>query len=307
MNMGASGIAPTFSAVYGGRLIKKRTAALLFTLFVILGAVTLGRGVVKTLSQGILPQEFINFNVALVILSSATLSLFLANLLAIPESTSMVTVGAVVGAGLYFRHIQLKTFLWLIPMWLTFPIISFLLTFFLYRVLYPPHHGNIWLYQKIFYNERKIRKLAVAVSCYGAFAVGTNNVANAIGPLVGAKLLDVDLGLLLLAPLFGIGAVVFGRRNIETFGKEIVPLGLITSNLICLVTGSLLIIASSLGAPFPYVQLTGLSIFAISCIKNGHHVTLSHHITRKTFMVWTLTPLLSIFVSYLLLTLLVRS
>ena len=307
MNMGASGIAPTFSAVYGGRLIKKRTAALLFTLFVILGAVTLGRGVVKTLSQGILPQEFINFNVALVILSSATLSLFLANLLAIPESTSMVTVGAVVGAGLYFRHIQLKTFLWLIPMWLTFPIISFLLTFFLYRVLYPPHHGNIWLYQKIFYNERKIRKLAVAVSCYGAFAVGTNNVANAIGPLVGAKLLDVDLGLLLLAPLFGIGAVVFGRRNIETFGKEIVPLGLITSSIVSVVTGSLLIIASSLGAPFPYVQLTGLSIFAISCIKNGHHVTLSHHITRKTFMVWTLTPLLSIFVSYLLLTLLVRS
>ena len=147
----------------------------------------------------------------------------------------------------------------------------------------------------------------MAVSCYGAFAVGTNNVANAIGPLVGAKLLDVDLGLLLLAPLFGIGAVVFGRRNIETFGKEIVPLGLITSSIVSVVTGSLLIIASSLGAPFPYVQLTGLSIFAISCIKNGHHVTLSHHITRKTFMVWTLTPLLSIFVSYLLLTLLVRS
>ena len=27
MNMGASGIAPTFSAVYGGKLIKKKTAA----------------------------------------------------------------------------------------------------------------------------------------------------------------------------------------------------------------------------------------------------------------------------------------
>lgn len=306
MNMGGSGIAPTFSAAYGGRLIRKRTAALLFTLFVIIGAATLGRGVVKTLSQGILPKEFINADVALVILFSATLSLFLANLLAIPESTSMVTVGSIVGAGLYFKHIQIKTFFWLIPMWLAFPIISFLLTFFIYRIIYPPHNNNLWLYQKIFSNEKKLKMLVLIISCYGAFAVGTNNVANAIGPLVGAGLINSTTGLLLVAPLFGLGAIVFGKRNIETFGKEVVPLGLITSNLVCLVTGTLLIIASSLGAPFPYVQLNALSIFAISCVKNGHRVTLSHHITRKTFMVWTLTPLLAVTVSYLSLVLFLR-
>lgn len=306
MNMGASGIAPTFSAVYGARLIKKKWAALLFTIFVILGALTLGRGVVKTLSQGILPKDYINPDVALIILSSATLSLFLANLLAIPESTSMVTVGAVVGAGLYFEHLQFKTFLWLIPMWIGFPVISFALTFLIYRIIYPPHHKNLWLYEKIFYNEKFLRICALLVSCYGAFAVGTNNVANAVGPLSAAGLLSPTKGLFLIAPLFGLGALTFGQRNIETFGKEVVPLGLITSNIVCLVTGSLLIIASSLGAPFPYVQLNALSIFAISCIKNGHRVTLNHHITRRTFMVWTLTPLLAVGVSYLLLNLLLK-
>ncbi len=306
MNMGGSGIAPTFSAIYGGRLVKKRLATLLFTLFVIIGAITLGRGVVKTLSQGILPKDFITVDVALIILLAATSSLFLANLLAIPESTSMVTVGAVTGAALYFGHIKLKTFLWLIPMWIGFPVISFLATFFLYRIIYPPHPGNLWLYQKIFSNEKKLEKFALAVSCYGAFAVGTNNVANAIGPLVGANVIDANSGLLLVAPFFGLGAFIFGRRNIETFGKEVVPLGLITSNLVCLVTGSLLIIASSLGAPFPYVQLNALSIFAISCIKNGHRFTLSHHVTKRTFMVWTLTPLLAIVVSYGLLAIFIR-
>ena len=35
MNMGASGIAPSFSAVFGGSLIKKTTALLLFTVFVV--------------------------------------------------------------------------------------------------------------------------------------------------------------------------------------------------------------------------------------------------------------------------------
>lgn len=303
INMGASGIAPTFSAVYGGRLINKRLAALLFTIFVISGAAILGRGVVKTLSQGILPKGLINTDVAIVILVSATLSLFLANLLAIPESTSMVTVGAVVGAGLYFKHIQLKTFLWLIPMWLSLPIISFIVTLRLYRIIYPPRHGNLWLYEKILSNEKKLRILAIVISCYGAFAVGTNNVANAVGPLVAAGKINSNTALWLIAPLFGIGAFFFGKRNIETFGKEVVPLGLITSNLICLVTGSLLILASSLGAPFPYVQLNALSVFAISCVKDGHRFTLNHHITKRTFMVWTLTPLLAISVSYLLLTL----
>lgn len=306
MNMGGSGIAPTFSAVYGGGLIKKKIAALLFTIFVILGAATLGRGVVKTLSQGILPKEFINPDVALIILASATLSLFLANILAIPESTSMVTVGAVVGAGLYFGHIQIKTFFWLIPMWLAFPAISFALTFWLYRIMYPPRQNNLWLYQKIFSNERALKRLAVIISCYSAFAVGTNNVANAVGPLMAAGVLTMNKGLIMVAPLFGLGALVFGKRNIETFGKEVVPLGLITSNIVCLVTGSLLIIASSLGAPFPYVQLNALSIFAISCIKNGHRFTLNHHITKRTFMVWTLTPLLAISVSYILLSLFVK-
>lgn len=307
MNMGASGIAPTFSAVYGARLVKKKTASLLFTIFVMLGAMTLGRGVVKTLSQGILPREFINADVAIIILSSATLSLFLANLLAIPESTSIATVGSIVGAALYFKHIQLKTFLWLVPLWIGFPALSFILTFLLYRIIYPPHHGNLWLYQRIFYNEQKLKVLATLISCYGAFAVGTNNVANAVGPLVGAKLIDHNLGLFLIAPLFGLGAFIFGKRNMETFGKEVVPLGLITSNLICLITGSLLILASSLGAPFPYVQLNALSIFAISCVKNGHRFTLSHHITKKTLMVWTLTPLLATSVSYLLLSLFLRN
>src|SRR3989338_9313756 len=118
--------------------------------------------------------------------------------------------------------------------------------------------------------------------------------------------MDGNAGLILIAPLFGIGALFFGKRNLETFGKEIVPLGLITSNLVCLVTGSLLIIASILGAPFPYVQLSALSVFAISCIKNGHKVTLNHHITKKTIMVWTLTPLLSISVSYFLLLLFLK-
>lgn len=304
MNMGASGIAPSFASIYGGKLIKKRNAIILFGLFVILGAIILGRNVTLTLGKNLLPQEFVNFDVVLKILVSATLSLFVANLLKIPQSTSQITVGAIVGTGLYFRHLNLKTlFLKIIPMWVILPLSAYILTLLVYKVIYPPQHDNLHIYQRIFANEKKLRLSALIASCYVAFAIGTNNVANAVGPLFGAGLLGITSGLFLIAPLFGLGALLIGKGPLETVGKEIVPLGLVSSTLVSFVTATLLIFASILGIPQSLVQLNLSSIFAISCIKNGHKYTLNHRIIRRTFIVWLITPLLALFTSYLLLTL----
>lgn len=277
---------------------------MLFGLFVILGAVSLGRNVSLTLGKNLLPQEFLNFDVALIILSAATLSLFLANMLKIPQSTSQVTVGAVVGAGLFFKHLYLKVlFLKILPMWVILPLLSYILTFLLYNKVYPPQNDNLHIYQKIFAHGKKLRLSSLVVSCYVAFAIGTNNVANAVGPLFGAGIIGITSGLVLIAPLFGLGAGIIGKGPLETAGSEIVPLGLFSSTLVSFVTATVLLVASFLGIPQSLVQLNLFSIFAISCVKNGHKHTLGHHITKRTFMVWTLTPLLAISVSYLLLTL----
>ncbi len=304
LNMGASGIAPAFASTYGGHLVKKKKAFLLFGLFVILGAVTLGRGVAVTLGKSLIPQEFINFNVVLIILGSATSGLFLANILRIPQSTSQVTVGAIVGAGLYFKHLNVTTLFWkILPLWVILPLFSYFLTWLIYRKIYPPEHDNLHIYQKLFANEKKLRLSALVMSCYVAFAIGTNNVGNAVGPLFGAGILGVNLGLILVSPIFGIGALVLGEGTLETAGKEIVPLGLFSSTLVSFVTATLLIFASLLGIPQSLVQLNIFSIFAISCLKNGHRCTLDQRLTKKTFLIWSVTPLISIFISYLLLSL----
>jgi len=301
-NMGASGVAPSFAAAYGGKLIKKKKAFLLFSLFVILGAVILGRNVTITLGKSILPKEFIDFNVTLVILGSAALGLFLANILKIPQSTSQVTVGAIVGAGLFFKHLNLETiFLKIFPAWIILPFLSFVFTWIIYRRIYPPDHDNLHIYQRLFANERKLRFSALVSSCYVAFAIGANNVGNAVGPLFAAGILGINLGLILVAPLFGIGALFLGKGNLETAGKEIVPLGLFSCTLVSFVTGTLLIIASILGIPQSLVQLNICSIFAISCLKNGHRFTLDQQLTRRTFLVWLVTPLISTGLVYLFL------
>lgn len=304
MNMGASGLAPSFAAPHGGRLIAKSRAVLLFGIFVILGAITLGSNVAVTLGKGLLPPGMLTADVALAILASAAMSLFLANILKIPQSTSQVTVGAITGAGLYLKHLNCSTlFLVILPLWILLPLISYGLTFVLYRIIYPPSAGNLHIYQRIFANEKILKVTTLSVGCYVAFAIGSNNVANAVGPLFGAGIVRISTGLLAIAPLFGIGAWAMGTGPLETAGSEIVPLGLVSSTLICFVTASLLILASILGAPQSLVQLNMFSIFAVSCIKNGHRCTMGHHITRKTFAIWILTPVLALVLSYLVLAL----
>jgi sulfate permease len=171
----------------------------------------------------------------------------------------------------------------------------------LYQNIYPPEHDNLHIYQKIFANEKKLKSSSLIVSCYVAFAIGSNNVANAVGPLFGAGILGINSGLLLIAPLFGLGAWLMGRGTLETAGREIVPLGNVSSTLVSFVTATLLLVASVLGIPQSLVQLNLCSIFAISCVKNGHKYTLDYHITRKTFIVWVITPLVAVVVSYFLL------
>ena len=302
LNMGASGIAPAFASLYGAKLITRRRAVIFFTGFVIFGAILLGKNVVVTLGGKLLAKEFISLSVALIIILSATLSLAIANFLKIPQSTSQVTVGAIVGAGIYFKALSLKMlFSKILLMWIVLPLLAFIITIFLYKVIYPPRAGNLYLYQKVFRNEKKLRLFAFLVSCYVAFAIGANNVGNVVGPLFGAGLVGISLGLIIFSPVFGVGAWFMGKGTIETAGKDIVPLGLVSSSLVSIVTATLLIFASILGIPQSLVQLNIFSIFAISCLKNGHQSTAESYVTKKTLIVWMVTPVISTVISYLLL------
>lgn len=307
LNMGASGVAPSFATSYGGGILRRKTAYILFGIFVIAGAVLFGRNVVSTLGKGLIPRELISFNAVVIILASATLSLFIANILKVPQSTSQVTVGAIVGTGLYLGHLQTKAlFLKILPMWVILPLASYLLTLFLYKLVYPPERDNLHIYQLMFSNERKLRISTLAASCYVALAIGSNNVANAVGPLYGAGIIDAGVGLLSIAPLFGVGAWLMGKGTLETAGREIVPLGKVSGVLVSFVTASLLIIASIAGVPQSLVQLNIASIFAISVVKDGHRYTWDQHLTKKTFVIWAVTPIISVVAAYILSTIFLK-
>ncbi|MBI5399071.1 inorganic phosphate transporter [Candidatus Saganbacteria bacterium] len=301
MNMGGSGIAPSFGAVYGARLISHRRAALLFTFFLTLGAATVGSRVVKTLSSGIIPKALFSHDVALIIIFSAAVSLFLANFLKIPQSTSWVTVAATFGAAVYFKSLNVANTLRMVSLWVVLPAIAFVLTIYFFRIIYPPSLKNLWFYEKVHLWKKPIRILALISSCYVAFAIGANNVANAVGPLAGSNLIDPFWGLLIIAPLFGLGGWLIKDRTMKTIGREIVPLGLITSTLVSFITATLLLVASILGFPQSLVQLNALAIMAIGTIKHEHVLALREKATQKMLLIWLIAPLFSGALSFILL------
>jgi len=301
MNMGASGIAPSFAAVYCGKLIRRKWAVLLFSVFVIIGALMVGGRVAKTLSSCLLAAQYFSFDVALIILIGAAVSLFFANMLRVPQSTSWVTVFAIVGASLYFNSLNIATVTRMVSLWLALPLAGFVITLLLFKIIYPPRLSNMWFYEKVHLWKKQIHFLSLAASCYIAFAIGANNVANAVAPLTGAGLINSFFGLLLIAPLFGLGGWLVGDKTMKTIGKELVPLGLITSTLVAFVTASLLLVASLLGFPQSLVQLNAFSILAVGTIKHEHVLAISQKATRKTFLVWLAAPIAALFITYIML------
>jgi sulfate permease len=299
LNMGGGNFGASFAAAWGSKIINKKKAQFLFVIFVFLGAVFIGQPVAETLGNKIIPSQLIRFDTVLIILISATASLFIANLFSVPQSTSLVTVASILGVGLYFRDVYTKTFLYLIPFWILLPVMGYVLTYLLGKLVYPPRKSNFWIYEKLVNHRDRLKIFVIIASCYNAFSVGTNNVANAVGPLTGAGIVGKTLGLASIAPVFGLGSLVFGGP-LKTTSERIVPLGLFTATIICLVTGTLMIIASIFGVPQSFVMIKVASVFAISGLKNGHKLTFANPLTKKTYLTWIITPLIAALVSFLL-------
>ena len=103
MTMGGSGTAPAFSAAYGANVIRKSLIPGLFGLMVFLGAIVAGKGTATTMGKGLLNPELMSFSIVTIILFSVAISLLIANLAGIPQSTSQATVLAVTAPALYFH------------------------------------------------------------------------------------------------------------------------------------------------------------------------------------------------------------
>ncbi|MBU7592051.1 anion permease [Metabacillus halosaccharovorans] len=302
MNIGASGAAASMGVAYGsGAIVRPRNALILCGIGVILGAVIGGGEVVKTISGGIIPSSLISIKLVIIILFSATFSLFLSNLLGIPLSTSEVTVGAVVGVGIAYQALFVNNLLYIVMFWFIVPIIAFVIAYIFIMILH-----KFKLNEKYNFQGKLITYLLIFAGFFEAFSAGMNNVANAVGPLVSAGILTVSKGTLYGGIFVALGALFLGRRVLETNGKKITSFSKIEGVLISGTGATLVTIASIFGIPVPLTQITTSSILGIGIAKSGTNV-LQQKVVKNMLMVWLISPLVSLTMSYFLVKLFLES
>ncbi len=301
MNIGASGAAASMGVAYGSGAVKsKRVALVIVAIGIFLGAYLGGGEVVKTLGSGIIPSTLMTVNIVIIILVSATLSLFGANLIGIPLSTSEVTVGAVVGIGVAFQVLHFDKIVLILVFWIVIPLLSFFIAYGAgFFIRYLEQRDSRWKGIGSGGWKRTLTIFVILAGFIEAFSAGMNNVANAVGSLVGAGLMTSQSGVFWGGLFVSLGAILLGGRVLETNGKKITNISLLQGITISGTGGFLVIVSSLFGMPVPLTQVTTSAILGIGTAEHGFSLWKNGVIT-KTMKVWIVSPLLSMVVSFTL-------
>jgi sulfate permease len=294
MNIGASGAAASMGIAYGSGVVQKRLALLLCSIAVFLGAWLGGGEVVKTIGSEIVPNSTFTLPIAMIVLASATLSLFLANIFGIPLSTSEVVVGSVVGAGMVYQSVFLGKLVWIMVFWLLTPVAAFVIAILASSLL---KNKSLKSWMEAPKTVPFLSALVVFMGLFEAFSAGMNNVANAVGPLVGASILSTGNGILWGGLFVALGTLLLGQRVLETNGKKITTLRLEEGCVISGTGASIVTVASLFGIPVPLTQITTSSIIGIGFAKHGRAV-LKKNIVVQMLTVWIVSPVLSMMMTY---------
>jgi PiT family inorganic phosphate transporter len=310
-NIGANDAANCIGTTVGAQIVSYRKAALLMSVFVILGGTLQGHHVMKTVGKGIViteamayeeynstpaPKEFSEYFpdgrlpdlAILVALLSAGFFVTLATFTSTPVSTSQAIVGGVagVGVGLVGAHpdyFQLGVLLKILGAWVISPVLTMILAFVVYLLL-----SHALRRARAVYWSNVLALAVLATAAYVSYSLGANDVGNAIGPLLNRF---PDKGPY-LAALGGVamatGALTFGRRVTDTVGKSITPLDYAGALSAQFAAGLGVHVFSILGIPVSTSQAIVGGVIGVGITKGARAVS-----TRKIsqiFLGWIITP-----------------
>lgn len=146
--------------------------------------------------------------------------------------------------------------------------------------------------------ENIFRKLQVGTSCYVAFSIGANDVANAIGPVAGIIPLaengvlsseaSIPFGLLAIGGLgIAFGALTWGRRVMKTVGERITSLTNTRGFSVDFGAATTVLVASRLGMPISTSHTVVGAVIGVGLARGLEAVDL--RVIKKIVVSWLLT------------------
>jgi phosphate/sulfate permease len=280
-SLGANDASHIFGSAVGSKMVTFRKAAIVASVFFILGAVIQGSGTSHTLSKlGAVDAIGGSFTLAL----AAAITIYMMTKFALPISTTQAIVGAIIGWNFFTgNHTDSATLGKIVISWIAGPLIGAAFAVLLYIAV------------KKFKNSAKIHLIRfesyiktglIVVGAFGAYSLGANNIANVMGVFVPAfHLKDLDLWiftlnssqqLLLLGGLaVAVGIITYSWKVMETIGNNILELSSEAALVVVLAQSLVLFIFSSTGLsnlsvriglpPIPMVPVSSSQVI-VGCI-----------------------------------------
>lgn len=311
--------ASNFGSAVATKMIKFKTAAVIASVCVIIGAVYAGAGTSQTLGKlgGIntLPGAFMAA-------FSAALAAYWMVKLAIPVSTSQAIVGAIIGWNFFSgRPTDISTLSQIVSAWILGPVLAGIIAILLYGVLkFLFKKWPIHLLRKDCYT----RVALILAGAFGSYALGANNIANVMGVFVDSsplQKLELPLGLtlnsaqvlfLLGGIAIAVGITTYSKKVIYTVGNTIMKLSPLMAWVVVAAQGLVLFIFSSkglqefllnLGLPaLPLVPVSSTqavigAVVGLGVAKGGH--VLNWPVLGKVGISCIITPIFAALICYI--------
>lgn len=229
-SLGANDAANLFGTAVGTRMVRFQTAALICSVFVILGAVLGGSGAAQTLGRlGAVNAMGGAFTVAL----AAALATFAMTRAGLPVSTSQAIVGAIIGWNLYAGMVTGTAALTeILVSWVLCPLLAGLAAVGLYLVVrLLLRRSRLHLLRQ----DALVRTGLILVGAFGAFSLGANNIANVMGvflpdnpfrdvTVLGVTVTGTQLLFLVGGLAIATGILTYSERVIRTVGGRLLRL-----------------------------------------------------------------------------------
>jgi PiT family inorganic phosphate transporter len=305
-NIGANDLANAMGTSVGSGALSIKQVIIVAAVFEFAGAVFFGKRVTSTIAKGIVPIDSIamtDTNLVAIGMLAAILAagfwITLATFYNLPVSTTHSIVGAVLGFGLIaayngiigFNEINWPVLFKIVGSWLISPVLGALLAYIIFSLI------RYFILQKSddpYRIEKKFVFLQVATACFIAFAHGSNDVANAVGPLYAAlNALDmagvtVPLWVMIMGG-FGMvfGLATWGYRVIETIGTKITELTPTRGFSAEFATATVVVMHSYIALPISTTHTLVGSVIGVGLAGGLAAVDLS--VIGKIFLSWVIT------------------
>ncbi len=253
-SLGANDAANVFGTAVGTRMVRFTTAAIVCSLFVILGAVISGSGAAHTLGQlGSVNAIAGSFMVAL----AAGISVYLMTKWGLPVSTSQAIVGAIIGWNLFSESVtDSEALIKIVATWVACPILA---GFF--AVILMPLVKAILRVAKLHLLrlDAYTRFALIFAGAFGSYSLGANNIANVMGVFVDVTpftdfqfagfftLTSVEQLFLLGAIAIAVGVFTYSKRVMITVGAGLMPMSPVAAWVVVIAHSIVLFLFASEG------------------------------------------------------------